>query len=327
MPSPDISLASDSGRSVSDSLISPEHNASSMTPSIAVCIPAHNEASTIGAICRAVSSELMGGRAPFVSELVVIDDRSEDDTASQARDNGARVVPVAKILPRFQPDKGKGNAMWKAIAATTADIVVFCDGDLEKFDTHYVTALAEMLLADESLVMTKGYYERIYEGDPNGGGRTTALMARPALSLFFPHLARINQPLGGEYAIRRAAAEQVPFVRGWGVEVGLLIDVAARWGADAIGQAELGKRTHKHRPLHELSIQASEILHIVLQRAGVPWQKEWSSLLVRQEFEDLRIKVEEMPPLISVSEYADLLAGPDIDLPADPPPATDLDAA
>lgn len=282
-----------------------------MTPSIAVCIPAHNEASTIGAICRAVSSDLMGGRAPFVNELVVIDDRSEDDTASQARDNGARVVPVGEILPRFQPDKGKGNAMWKAIAATAADIVVFCDGDLEQFDTHYVAALAEMLLEDESLVMTKGYYERIYEGDPNGGGRTTALMARPALSLFFPHLARINQPLGGEYAIRRVAAEQVPFVRGWGVEVGLLIDVAARWGADAIGQVELGKRTHKHRPLHELSIQASEILHIVLHRAGVPWREEWSSLLVRQGFEDLQIKVEERPPLNSVSEYVAGVAMPD----------------
>ena len=311
----------------------------SQKPQIAVCIPAHNEASTIGAICSAVSSELMSGRSPFVNELLVLDDRSEDDTASQARDNGARVVPVAEILPRFQPDKGKGNAMWKAIAATTADIVVFCDGDLEEFDTHYVTALAEMLLEDKSLVMTKGYYERIYEGDPNGGGRTTALMARPVLSLFFPHLARINQPLGGEYAIRRVAAEQVPFVRGWGVEVGLLIDVAARWGAEAIGQVELGKRTHKHRPLHELSIQASEILHIVLQRAGVPWREEWSSLLVRQGFEDLNIKVEEMPPLISVAEYADLPADsepdlssgspadPDTDLPANPSPATDLDAA
>ena len=311
MPSPDISLASDSGRSVSDSLISPGHDASSVAPSIAVCIPAHNEASTIGAICRAVSSELMVGRAPLVSELVVIDDRSEDDTASQARDNGARVVPVGEILPRFQPDKGKGNAMWKAIAATESDIVVFCDGDLEQFHTHYVTALAEMLAQDKSLVMAKGYYERIYEGDPNGGGRTTALMARPALSLFFPHLARINQPLGGEYAIRRFAAERLPFVTGWGVEVGLLIDVAALWGAEAIGQADLGKRTHKHRPLHELSVQASEILHIVLQRAGVPWQKEWSSLLVRQGFEDMQIKVEEMPPLISVSEYVARVAVPD----------------
>ena len=291
-----------------------------MAPSIAVCIPAHNEASTIGAICHAVSSDLMGGRSPFVDELLVIDDRSEDDTASQARDNGAKVVPVAEILPRFQPDKGKGNAMWKAIAATTADIVVFCDGDLEKFDTHYVTALVEMLLEDQSLVMTKGYYERIYEGDPNGGGRTTALMARPALSLFFSHLARINQPLGGEYAIRRAAAEQVPFVRGWGVEVGLLIDVAARWGADAIGQVDLGRRTHKHRHLHELSIQASEILHIVLQRAGVPWRAEWSSLLVRQGFEDIHIKVEEMPPLISVNEYSSNV--PDFEI-----AVSDLDAA
>ncbi len=45
------------------------------------------------------------------------------------------------------------------------------------------------------------------------GGRVTELVARPIVSLLFPHLAPIVQPLAGEYAGRREALEQLP-VRG-----------------------------------------------------------------------------------------------------------------
>ena len=272
-------------------------------PSVGVCIPAHNEGSTIGEICARISESLMAGANPLVTELVVIDDRSCDDTAANAAGNGAQVIPVASILADFQPDRGKGNAMWKGIAATSSDIIVFCDGDLLEFDPNYIERLATTLLEDEQLALVKGYYERGYEGRPGEGGRTTALMARPALSLFFPELAGIRQPLGGEYAIRRQAAEQVGFVSGWGVEMALLIDIAARWGASAIGQVELGRRTHKHRSLDDLSIQASEILHIVLGRAGVAWQDGWSHLLQRPGHPDLEVQLEERPPLCQTAQY------------------------
>ena len=277
-------------------------------PSVGVCIPAHNEGSTIGEICARISESLMAGSDPLVSELVVIDDRSHDDTAANASQNGAQVIPVASILADFQPDRGKGNAMWKGIAATSSDIIVFCDGDLLEFDPSYIERLAAKLLENEQLALVKGYYERGYEGRPGEGGRTTALMARPALSLFFPELADIRQPLGGEYAIRREVAEQVSFVSGWGVEMALLIDIAAQRGAAAIGQVELGRRTHKHRSLDELSIQASEILHIVLNRAGVAWQDSWSHLLRRPGHPDLAVQLEERPPLCQTAQYRDQAA-------------------
>lgn len=281
---------------------SPRH-ATGARPTVGVCIPAHNEGATIRDICAKISGSLMGGANPLVNELVVIDDRSHDNTAAEATLGGATVIPVSDILGAFQPDRGKGNAMWKGIAATTCDIVVFCDGDLLEFDPHYVEALAETLLEDQSLAMVKGYYERGYEGRPGEGGRTTALMARPALSLFFPELAGIRQPLGGEYAIRRHVAERVRFACGWGVEIALLIDVAEQWGAAAIGQVELGRRTHKHRSLDDLSIQASEILHIVLQRAGVVWRDGWSSDLVRPGHERHSVAIQERPALCEVDEY------------------------
>ena len=77
----------------------------------------------------------------------------------------------------------------------------------------------------------------------------TELVARPLLSLLFPKLADIVQPLGGEYAGRRDALEVLPFVEGWGVELGLLIDVVERFGRDAVAQVDLGVREHRNRPL------------------------------------------------------------------------------
>ena len=82
----------------------------------------------------------------------------------------------------------------------------------------------------------KGCYTRPLEVDgqvqPAGGGRVTELTARPLLNALWPELAGFVQPLGGEYAGRRSALEQVPFVSGYGVEVGLLIDLLELGGLD-----------------------------------------------------------------------------------------------
>ena len=67
-----------------------------------------------------------------------------------------------------------------------------------------------------------------------------------------PQLADFVQPLGGEYAGRRDVLEALPFVEGWGVELGLLVDIVERFGLDATAQVDLGVREHRNRPLDEL---------------------------------------------------------------------------
>ena len=62
--------------------------------------------------------------------------------------------------------------------------------------------------------------------------------------------------------------EAIPFVEGWGVEIAMLLDVAARCGVGAIGQVDLGVRVHRHRSLHELSVQAAEVAATLLGRVG-----------------------------------------------------------
>lgn len=267
-----------------------------------MCLPALNEESTVGAICAEVRRELMAPAGQLVDDLLVLDDNSTDRTREVAEAAGARVVGTAAVLPEAGPGSGKGNALWKSVAATDADLIVWCDADLRSFTARYVTALLEPLLTDDRIVLVKGYYERRLNGGP-GGGRTTELMARPLLAQFFPELAHIRQPLGGEYAVRRSAVEEVPFVEGWGVEVALLIDLSRRFGADTITEVDLEVREHRNRPLDELSPQALAILQTVLQRAGVdapPLAGGWSATLCVPGAARRTVELRERPPLRQV---------------------------
>lgn len=235
---------------------------------ISVCIPARNESATIGPIVAGLRRSLVE-QAPLVDQVLVADDGSTDETATRARDAGAEIVSVADTVPALDPRPGKGEAMWTALAASTGDLVVWIDADLERFDPRWVARLVAPLLFDSRVSLVKGYYERVSASLAGGGGRVTELVARPVLSMFHPHLSPILQPLGGEYAARRSSLENVPFAGGYGVDLGLIIDVSRREGIAAIAQVDLGQRLHRNRPVAELAIQAAEVLHVALRRAGV----------------------------------------------------------
>jgi glucosyl-3-phosphoglycerate synthase len=229
---------------------------------VSVCLPARNEAATVGNVVARVGE--LAERWALVDEVVVVDDASTDDTAAVAGAAGAVVVRAADVLPECGPGTGKGEALWKALAAAKGDLLVFCDADIRDFDPSFVTGLLGPLLVHEQIGFVKGRYER-----PGDGGRVTELVARPLISLLFPDLAGFDQPLAGEFAGRRDVFERVPFVQGYGVDLALLIDVVADLGLDRVAQVDLGQRLHRNRPLAELRPQAEAVMHAALGRAGL----------------------------------------------------------
>ena len=271
------------------------------TPRISVCLPARNEAETIAPI---VSAAL---RLDIVEEVVVVDDGSTDHTAAVATAAGARVVAESAILPDAGPGSGKGNVLWKSLYACAGDIICWIDADLRNFRAGTVARLLEPLLAGDDTVLVKAGYERSFEGAPTGGGRVTELVARPLLSLLFPKLADIVQPLGGEYAARRDALEVLPFVEGWGVELGLLVDVVERFGRDAVAQVDLGTREHRNRPVDELAAQSLAIIATALRRAGLMQFDAPTLELIRADLEGNveaeLVEIRERPPIATLPAY------------------------
>ncbi|GII93792.1 glucosyl-3-phosphoglycerate synthase [Sinosporangium siamense] len=235
------------------------------TTTVSVVLPARNEAATVGEIVTAIRRDLMEA-VPLVDELVVIDSRSTDDTASRAASAGAAVHAQDEILPALKPLDGKGEALWKSLAVTSGDLLVFVDADLRSFTTTFVTGLLGPLLTDPGVAYVKGCYDRPLHGQRAGGGRVTELVARPLLNLHWPRLAGFVQPLAGEYAGRRTALERVPFVTGYGVELGLLVDLLELAGLDALAQVDLGRRVHSHQSTEALGGMSAQILHTAWAR-------------------------------------------------------------
>lgn len=235
---------------------------------MSVVLPARNESATIEGVVRACGT-LAG---TLVDELVVVDGGSQDDTAALAAAAGARVHIDREVLPEHGAVEGKGDALWRSLTVTSGDIVVFVDTDIRNPDPRFVWALLGPLLTEPAIDYVKAFYERPVEVDgtlqATGGGRVTELMARPLLNLLWPQLAGLVQPLSGEYAGRRELLESLPFFTGYGVEIGLLVDILEARGIDAVAQVDLYERVHRNQDLDALSRMAFGILQVAMRRIG-----------------------------------------------------------
>lgn len=254
---------------------------------LSVCLPARDEEATVGPIVARIRRQLVT-RVPLVDEIVVVDDGSRDRTAACAAAEGARVVTT-------DADGGKGGALQTAVAAADGDLLVFCDADVRDFNPRFVVGLAGPLLLHDDVEFVKGFYERNLDRQPRGGGRVTQLVARPILTLLFPELAGVIQPLAGEFGARRWLLERLPFVEGYGVDLGLLIDAARTVGVERMAQVDLGVRVHRNRPLAELGPMATVILQTALRRAGLAVPT--SVVLASPDMGEATVTYRERPPL------------------------------
>lgn len=211
---------------------------------VTAIIPTLNEAGRVGALIDYLKTR------PLVTEILVIDDGSIDDTAAIARSRGAD-VSLSTML-------GKGASMMDGLLRAQNDVVLFLDGDIFDFQNDLVDVMVAPLLADQA-DFVKGTFRR-------KAGRVTALTARPLLKTFFPELAGLRQPLGGIVAGRRGFLKTLTFENDYGVDVGLLIDVFLN-GA-RVAEADIGSIDHDHQSLEALSAMSFQVVRTILDRAA-----------------------------------------------------------
>jgi glucosyl-3-phosphoglycerate synthase len=282
-----------------------ERIAAEREASVSLCLPARNEARTIGTILE----QVMPLKELGVVDEVVVVDNSTDETAEIARGLGAEVHLQQELMPEHGPVLGKGDAMWRALHVLRGELICFVDADSEQVGPHFVCGLLGPLIFNPWTSFVKGCYRRPFRVGqtvfPDGGGRVTELTARPLLNLFYPELAGIEQPLAGELAARRDLLERLPFVAGYGVDVALVLDAYRVVGLEGIAQVHLDVRQNAHQPLRDLGPMAYEVLHAVASRleregrlqASLPWAY---TLPGEPGPQTLKLELVERPPQLSL---------------------------
>src|ERR1039457_5742897 len=199
-------------------------------------LPTRNDAETIGPILARVAP--LNDRSGLIDQVMLVDADSTDGTGDIAGACGAEVNSENELLPAFGPAQGKCDAMWRSLSVARGDIVMFADADTNNFDEHFIYGTLGPLLALPGLQFTKAAYRRPYtdwsQSVADGGGRVTELMAKPLFNFFCPELTGFVQPLDGEFAVTRDLLLGLPFLTGYGVELGLMVDVLQEAGLPAM---------------------------------------------------------------------------------------------
>src|SRR5260370_39167542 len=100
-------------------------------PNTSVVIPARNEASNLQYVLPHIP--------PIVSEVILVDGHSTDDTVAVAQ----QLLPTIHIVE--QTGEGKGDAIRAGLAASTGDIVVLLDADGSS-DPHEIPRFIDTLV-------------------------------------------------------------------------------------------------------------------------------------------------------------------------------------
>ncbi len=211
---------------------------------ISVIIPAWNEQETIAKVVRYCFEE-----PALVSEVIVVDDNSSDETRQLAKAAGAKVIISAKL--------GKGFSMKEGIAASTNQLLVFLDADIHPYPPGTIKKLVQPLIDDES-DFVKGAFAR-------NAGRVTELVARPLLKIFYPELSHFQQPLSGMIAGKKSFFNKIDFFHDYGVDIGILIDMFLMQAR--LKEVNIGYIENKSRPWQTLGKMSTEVSRAIIRRA------------------------------------------------------------
>ena len=213
---------------------------------ISVIIPALNEEKTIANVIRFCFA------AENVSEVIVVDDTSEDNTVAIATEGGARV--------HISKTRGKGISMKEVIQLSRNDYIVFLDADIDPYPDRTIENLTAPLLGNEA-DFVKGAFAR-------NAGRVTELVAKPLLTILFPGLNSFSQPLSGMIAGKKSFFNKIEFFNDYGVDIGILIDMYLMKAR--VKEVNIGYIENKSKPWEALGKMSKEVSRAIISKAQAP---------------------------------------------------------
>lgn len=231
---------------------------------ITVIIPALNEEATIDFVVR------LAMQSVNVTEVIVVDDKSMDNTVATARQAGATVITSTKL--------GKGASMKDGVLVTKNNIIVFLDADITTYPSNIIALLTDPILQG-SADFVKSYFSR-------QAGRVTELVAKPLLSILYPDFPKFWQPLSGMIAGKKNLFQKIEFEEGYGVDIGILLDMFSL-GAK-IEEVNLGHIENRMQTLEELGKMSKEVAKTIIKKSqDIPNQN-------LETFENIQVIREQM---------------------------------
>ncbi len=209
---------------------------------LSVVVPARNEAETIGSVVRNLLA------MDWVSEVVVVDNNSDDETAALAEAAGARSV--------FEAQPGMGHAVRAGLAAATHDWVMKVDADLEKFNVKLFSEMAAARV--EGVGLVKGDWT-----DPKDNMPMTRLLVKPGLRWLFQGLSTLRSPNTGIYLVNRSLIAHQEIVGDYAADLDIMVRIYAA-GARVV-EVDIGRIEHDMRNVGHYNKMAETIMGFLLQ--------------------------------------------------------------
>lgn len=211
---------------------------------VSVVIPVLNEGATIRKVIKTIR------KTSLPHEIIVVDDNSTDNTIAEALKESVRILTSSQ--------RGKGLSMREGLLASKYDTILYLDGDITTYPPNIVDLLAAPIL--------EGRADFVKSCFTRQAGRVTQLVAKPLLSILFPELSHLDQPLSGMIAAKKELLLQVGFEKDYGVDIGLLIDVH-KLGA-RIEEVNIGRVQNAMQSLEQLGKMSKQVSRTILQKAS-----------------------------------------------------------
>mgnify|MGYP001430102641 CR=1 FL=1 len=218
---------------------------SDRNPSVSCIIPAFNEETTIAAVLKKIK------KVRTISEIIVVDDGSTDSTRTVARAEGAKVVSHESNL-------GKGAAIKTGFANSRGDILLFLDADLASISPKKIASILQPIEADQADFVKTSFYRK--------RGRVTELVVKPLFKVIFPFV-NFNQPLSGQFALKRELIRDLKIDDKWGVDIQILLQLM-KCGV-RIAEVDIGHLIHKKQPIENLTVMSEQVIKAILSELGL----------------------------------------------------------